>query len=101
MRERVLNHLAEKSERCRAMVLATQPELAPEVVQALDEVEATRLRVAHRAEWRRSHAILPVVRLAGPLTAIAYGIGLSHQSLLRTGHCVWADALDSDEAAGA
>ena len=96
-RERVLNHLAEKSERCRAMVLATQPELAPEVVQALDQTEAIRLRAARRAGWRRSHAAVPAVRVAGPLTAVAYGIGLSHQSLLRTGFSVWTDAMASND----
>ena len=45
-RERLLNHLADKSERCRAMVVATQPELPPDLVRALDQAEAARLRAS-------------------------------------------------------
>ena len=78
------------------MVLATQPELPPDLVRTLDETEAARLRALRRAGWRRSHAELPVQRAAGPLVAMAYGMGLSHQCLLRSGHRVWADAVDAD-----
>ena len=88
-RERALNHLAEKSDRCRAMVLATQPILEADAVAQLNEAEAERLRGLRKKGWRRSYAQQPVARVPGPLTEIAYGLGLSHKGLLRTGFHLW------------
>ena len=88
-RERVLNHLAEKSDRCRAMILATQPVLESGIVVQLDQEEATRLHALRKKGFRRSHAERPAVRIAGPLTAVAYGMGLSHKGLLRSGFPTW------------
>jgi hypothetical protein len=49
--ERVLNHLSEKSERCRAVFLATIAELPDVQVRALDAEEAARLRDQRRAGY--------------------------------------------------
>lgn len=89
--------MAEKFERCRAMVFASQPELVPEDVEAPLAAERNRLRTSRHAGWRRSHAELPVFQTAGPLQAIVYGMGLSLRSLLRSVYRVWADAIEGDD----
>ena len=67
------------------MVLATHPPLPVEEAEGLDKEEALRLQELRKGGRRRSHVDLPVTRLERGLTAIAFGLGLSHKLLLRAG----------------
>ena len=69
-RERLINHLEEKSPPCCAAVLERLPQLAPEIVEELDARAAMRVRELAASGKRRVHASLPCVRLQGPLLPI-------------------------------
>ena len=66
-RERLICHLEEKSPHCRDAVVARLPVLTPEEVKCLDDEAAIHVRSLTSIGRRRVHALLPAVRLQGPL----------------------------------
>ena len=89
-----MNHLEEKSTRCRLVMANCFQPLPNETVCACDADDATKARALVRAGRRRHFAEAPAIRLCGPLIQEAYVAGLSHKSLLRTGSAIDDDIVD-------
>ena len=66
-RERLIQHLERGSKRCRAVVIARSPALPLEEVQRLDDEATAHARLLANSGRCRVHAILPCIRLHGPL----------------------------------
>ena len=83
-RIKVINHLEEKSMRCRAVVLTCFPKLPLSVVERLDMEDAGIARNFAEQGRRRHHHDTFVERLSGPMPRGAILAGLSHKTLLKT-----------------
>ena len=80
----VINHLVEKSLRCRLLVCTVFGKLPREIVDALDEDDAKIVRELTKSGRRCHHTSAYVERLTSPLIKAAIVAGLSHKTLLKT-----------------
>ena len=69
-RDRLIQHLERASLECREFVLTERPELSEDTVRILDEEAAAHVRKLAHTGKHRVHALLPCVRLRGPLLRI-------------------------------
>ena len=83
-RIKVINHIEEKSLRCRLVVCTTFSKPPPEIIAAMDDEDAQLARALAKIGRRRHHKDIYVERMAGPLTRGAIIAGLSHRTLLKT-----------------
>ena len=80
----MINHIEEKSLRCRLVVCTTFSKAPAEIIAALDDEDAQLARALAKIGRRRHHNDNYVERMAGPLTRGAIIAGLSHRTLLKT-----------------
>ena len=84
-RERLLNHLADKSARCRGVLLEVAEAIPLLEWESYEHANADQCRRRVRRGVKRHFAARPVVRLSGPHTHAAVMAGVHHRHLLRGG----------------
>ena len=92
-RTKVINHLEEKSRRCRLVVTNCVKPLPVDPVTVCDTEDAAKARALVRIGRRRHYTDDPVVRLSGQWILEAFVVGLSHKTLLKTTSVMGDDDL--------
>ena len=85
--ELLLNHLAEKSLRCYVVYTIAIPDLSAEECSAAHSLHQSQVSTVLQLGFPRNHATHPVFRAPGPLTSLAYKVGIHHRMLLKCQPC--------------
>ena len=82
-RERVLTHVMQSSERCRAFYLAFTDHMGEEEYLGVEATSLDDVRFLMNTGHRRSYAPFPPVRLSGPYREEACRLGVSWSHCLK------------------